>query len=145
MSNFISVDMRNLSCSCGCVFSVPDFLFLARVAVEECVHCPGCAKELFFEPDKPKVLIVPIEERQKLIRAMHDAEQAEARAAEGKPPAPESPPAYTVQGRSIVCHCKKRYVYLRSFQDHVRHCHGVVLTREQVSEIVGITAASKAA
>lgn len=77
----ITIDMESLACtSCFCPYFVPDYMYALRVKHALGIFCPGCAFENFYAPDAPAG--IPLEERQKQIQALHDAEQSEAREAD---------------------------------------------------------------
>ncbi len=118
---------------CGIAFGVPECYNEIRRRDGRRFWCPNGHAQCYPKKKHTPAGERSLEDRQQLIKAIHDAEQAEAKAAEGKPPKPEP---YTVDGKTIVCQCGKRYVYLASFREHLRLRHGVELTSDQVIGLV---------
>jgi hypothetical protein len=138
----IAIVMHQMPCEeCGIVFMAPLTLVNARTRTGEGIYCPN-GHELFFDKPEPTKPSVSLEDRQRLVRAMHDAEQAEARAAEGKPPAPPAPAPCKREGDKIACtHCGKKYCYPSGIASHLHYEHRIEFKEEAVRELLNTTQA----
>lgn len=140
----ISLQMRLLTCEwCFCSFLVPGHLATYRFEEEQDIFCPACGKGNQYEKDGPAQ--VPLEERQKHIQALHDAEQQEARAAEELASAQlvesaveryevlEGVENVKIVGNRMRCpHCKKSFVSGWPFSKHLQTAHQDEATAKKV-------------
>jgi hypothetical protein len=130
-----TVPMEHVCCwECGIQFAVPMLWFGNKCKGQESVTCPNGHENYYAKEPDPEVQDSCTrglrekretqELRRKLMKSIHDQDQAEARKLDGKPPAepviddaPESKPV-------MACpHCGKGYKYRRSMEDHVRREH----------------------
>lgn len=114
--NYVEIDC----CECGLMFLVPKTWMDRRQKDGRGFRCPNGHK-MFYpapastpKPDDDK----EVERRRELVLALHRAEQAEARAADGKPPVEEQP---TPPGSCP--HCGKVYKLETCLRRHVRRYH----------------------
>lgn len=108
-------------CRCGLAFAVPDSWKQQRIRDSKFWRCPNGHKQRYspeVEEDEPTP--AEVELRRLHIKQLHDEEQAEARAAEGKTDAP------IADFDALHClACDKRYKNAGSFRRHMERTHRV--------------------
>jgi hypothetical protein len=100
--------------ACGISYAVPEYFFECSVRDREGMCCPNGHRIRYFPPEPdPEV----IEARRRKVLELHEAEQAEAKAADEKA---------TSVASSIKCHvCGKAYQSTTWLTRHMRKAHGV--------------------
>ena len=139
-----TIEMQELFCwTCGVLYCAPKKYTEAKIKNDEPIHCPNGHENEYVWDSKKEAESEKIKElRREHMLALHHADQAAARAQDGKEPKDqhEQPvdavkPVITASGRLQCPHCDLSYRLRSGLAKHLHKNHSVA-TFEEAEKLV---------